>query len=430
MINTENKRKNTISKLKSLSLVASGMIRDQAEIFADNEGTDNNKYEHYYKIKEVADMLYAGKASVLRAKYNDILDKHSSKRAKNNNRLFTLKDIHKIADDIGIPNNQSSDTQVITVANLKGGTGKTTTTLNIALCLAMKDLKRYRILLLDLDPQGSITRFLLPKLKASEAISIGDLMSDEFAIKGAINSDGVNVNPKDVEETDIDHYVWDTHIPNVKTIPTITNDIFFHDNYLKALSKCESPEETEAYRKEYLSRLKNKVIDPLKDKFDFIFIDTPPNVGLLSQNAIVAATSLLVPIKPNAVDVDGFTKYFESLSNSYEEIAERVDHSGLDLINFVIANHNQASASEQLVKDTLLVEFPEYMLETSLNYNLAITGAADRFDTVFETANADMKVGANKYKEAKRNITSVTRNLEVKLLQARKLRMGEDNGCT
>ena len=158
--------------------------------------------------------------------------------------------------------------RIIAVANQKGGVGKTTTSINLSAALAEENKK---ILVIDADPQGNTTSgFGLDKNEIDRTIY--HLMIGECSVTECIRHDIVE------------------DLPGIDIIPSNIN-----------LSAAEI-ELIDIDKKEYI--LKNE-IDKVKDNYDFIIIDCPPSLSMLTINALGAADSVLIPVQPTKYSLDG-----------------------------------------------------------------------------------------------------------------------------
>ena len=163
--------------------------------------------------------------------------------------------------------------RVIAIANQKGGVGKTTTAINLSACLAEAEKK---VLTIDLDPQGNMTSGLGVDKNEVEN-TVYELMLDECSIKESM---------------------VDTVVEGMKIIPSNVN-----------LAGAEI-ELLGINEKEYI--LKNAV-DYIKDDYDFIIIDCPPSLNMLTINAMTTADSILVPIQCEYYALEGLSQLMHTI---------------------------------------------------------------------------------------------------------------------
>lgn len=185
-------------------------------------------------------------------------------------------------------------TKIIAVANQKGGVGKTTTAVNLSACLAVKGKK---VLLIDIDPQGNAT---------------SGLGIDKNAVKTSIYD--VIINDVDIEET-----LVPTKIKNLMVSPSNIN-----------LAGAEVELVTVISRE---MRLKT-ALEEIVDKFDFIMIDCPPSLGLLTLNALTAANTILVPIQCEYYALEGLSQLMNTVKIVQKHLNRNLRVEGVVLTMF------------------------------------------------------------------------------------------------
>ena len=196
--------------------------------------------------------------------------------------------------------------KVISVANQKGGVGKTTTTINISTILAKKGKK---VLLIDADPQGNATS-------------------------------GVGAE-KDVELSTYDVLVGDTQVEE-----TLENTI------IKNLYVCPSNINLAGAEVELVSmmsreqRLKEK-IETAKEYFDYIFIDCPPSLGLITLNAFTASDSVLIPVQCEYFALEGLGQLLNTINLVKKHLNKTIEIEGALLTMYDI----RTNLSNQVVKE-------------------------------------------------------------------------------
>lgn len=184
--------------------------------------------------------------------------------------------------------------KVISIANQKGGVGKTTTAINLSAAIAKKG---YRVLLVDLDPQGN----------ATSGLGISKQ-------KGTLTSYDVLINDADSHEA-----IQNTMIDTLFVLPSSIQ-------LAGAEVELVSMEEREYRLKE--------VLCTVVDEYDFIIIDCPPSLGLLTVNALTASDSILVPIQCEYFALEGLTQLMNTIRIVRKSLNTHLDIQGVVLTMF------------------------------------------------------------------------------------------------
>jgi len=224
--------------------------------------------------------------------------------------------------------------RVISVSNHKGGVGKTTSVVNIGAGLANYGRK---VLLIDLDPQANLT------------ISYGLAESDNHIYEAHSNGNGLN--PVSVRE-------------NIDVIPASSN-----------LAVAE----TELHDGEENENPISKLIKPIKDNYDYIIIDCPPSLGLLTLSAFAASDEVIIPIQPHFLAVKGLAKIIEVVNNIKATINKKVEISAV-----FVTMYDKRRILHKDVLDTIIMYFDDRVFNTKIRSNIALAEAPAMGQDIFE----------------------------------------------
>ncbi|SOS47187.1 Sporulation initiation inhibitor protein Soj [Tenacibaculum dicentrarchi] len=245
---------------------------------------------------------------------------HFSNTKKQSN-LSKLNNIDKL-ENINKLNNMG---KVISISNHKGGVGKTTSSINIGAGLVK--LKK-KVLLIDLDPQANLSQ------------SLG-VLEPELNIYGALRGD-YELQPIEI-------------IEGLYLVPSTLD-----------LSGAEVEMSGEPGREYILKEL----IDPIKDNYDFIIIDSPPSLGLLTINSFTASDEILIPLQAQYLALQGLTKLLEVV----DKIKKRLN-KGLKIGGVFITQYDKRKVLNRDVASTIDLHFKDTVFKTKIRDNIALAEA-------------------------------------------------------
>tara|TARA_B100000945_G_scaffold53617_1_gene39003 strand:- start:1394 stop:2155 length:762 start_codon:yes stop_codon:yes gene_type:complete len=217
--------------------------------------------------------------------------------------------------------------KVISVSNQKGGVGKTTTSLSLAASLGVLEKK---VLLIDADPQGNATS------------GIG------------INSDDFNKSSYDVllNQCEINDSIIKTKSPNLDIIPANIDLV------------AVEIELVDTNKREYML---TKMIDKIKKDYDFIIIDCPPSLGLITMNALTASNSVIIPIQCEYYALEGLGKLLNTIKG-----IQKVHNDKLEIEGILLTMFDSRLRLSNQVKDDVKKHFGDMVFSTIIPRNVSL----------------------------------------------------------
>lgn len=219
--------------------------------------------------------------------------------------------------------------KIISVANQKGGVGKTTTTVTLSAILAKKGKK---VLLIDADPQGNATS------------GLGVTKEVEFSVYDVL-----------VNDTTMDETIQETNIKNLKVCPSNINLAGAEVELVSMMSREQ--------------RLKDK-IEEMKTEFDYVLIDCPPSLGLITLNAFTASNSILIPVQCEYYALEGLGQLLNTINLVKKHLNKSLEIEGALLTMYDI----RTNLSNQVVKEVKKY-FENKVYKTAIPRNVRISEA-------------------------------------------------------
>lgn len=259
-----------------------------------------------------------------------------------------------------------SGTRVFAIANQKGGVGKTTTSINLAACLA--DAGR-RTLVIDLDPQSNTTTGLgVDSHKVG--LSMYELLVDE------------NVRVSDVVKAEVR--------PNLSLLPAKV-DLYAADIELVYLDQ-----------REYRMR---RALESVKQDYDFILIDCPPSLGLLTVNALTASDGVILPLQCEYFALEGM----QQLLNTVRLVRDRLNPK-ITLFGVVLTMYDPRTKLGSEVVREISEHFPKEKFQTIVARNVRLSEAPSFGLTILE--HDARSPGALAYKQLAEEVIARAANME------------------
>ena len=240
--------------------------------------------------------------------------------------------------------------KVIALANQKGGVGKTTSTINLSAALGIKNKK---VLLIDLDPQGNATSGVGVDKESAEN-SIYDVLINDVDIKDAI----VKTNCK-----------------NLDLCPS---------NIQLAGAEIEM---VDIEKREFV--FKNAIKD-IRNEYDYILIDCPPSLGLLTLNAFVAVDTILIPIQCEYYALEGLSQLIKTIKEIKKSLNKDLDLEGVLLTMFDSRTNLSVQVAEEVKK-----YYPDKLYKSVIPRNVRLSEAPSYGMSIFEYDKHSK--GANSY---------------------------------
>jgi chromosome partitioning protein len=281
-------------------------------------------------------------------------------------RLYSLEQIHAIRNYLS-KNKKSYDQrrreddrlQVIAVTNFKGGSGKTTTAAHLAQYFA---LRGYRVLAADLDPQASLSALfgIQPEfdLEPNETL-YGAIRYDEAQrpLKSIIKTtyfSGLDIVPGNLELQEFEH-----ETPRALTSSSRSTDKLFFTRVASALKSVE-------------------------DDYDIVVLDCPPSLGYLTLSALCAATSVLVTIHPQMLDVASMSQFLHMTAGLFDVVERAGGNANYDWFRYVLTRYEPNDGSQSQIAGLLKGLFGDRVLTNSMVKSAAISDAGITKQTLYE----------------------------------------------
>ncbi|AKI03429.1 plasmid partitioning protein RepA (plasmid) [Hoeflea sp. IMCC20628] len=324
-------------------------------------------------------------------------------------RLYSLADINALRRHLAAPGGSKARTyikqrrpeegehlQVIAITNFKGGSGKTTTSAHLAQHLA---LEGYRVLAIDLDPQASLSALFgyQPELdlKGNDTL-FGAIRYDEERVPMAsvirkTYVDGLDLVPGNLELQEFEH-MTPQHLADRQAgrAGGDAGDMFF--------ARVQS------------------ALSQVADDYDVVVIDCPPQLGFLTLGALCAATSVLVTVHPQMLDVASMSQFLFMTSDLLAVVRDAGGELNFDFLRYLVTRYEPNDGPQTQITAFLRGQFGDRVLTAPMVKSTAISDAGLTKQTLYEVGRENFTRAT--YDRAMESLTAVNSEVEALLLKA------------
>jgi chromosome partitioning protein len=346
-----------LAKLTEMTTVAQGILTlARKRALAPNL----EKVPRRYTLTEVAELVQIPRKTLEYAIQSKDLPKGDTNGRM---RLFTLKDVEAFRRHAGTLPWRTPGTKlaVVTVANFKGGVGKTSAAVHLAQYFA---LKGYRTLALDLDPQASLTTLfgLLPDSDIpDDATALAYFSGNVGSLRPAIRRThwhGLDLIPANLALSDAEFSL-------ANRVSSESGFVFYHP--LAA------------------------ALREIADDYDIVVVDTPPAQGFITMNALFAATGLLVPLTPAMMDFASAALFLRMLTSNLEIISKYEGREkSFDFVRILLSKFESNNKVHQQIERWVRKGFPGAVLAKNLALSAALRTGPD-MQTAYESFAGDRR---------------------------------------
>ncbi|MGZ2478786.1 chromosome partitioning protein [Sinorhizobium medicae] len=316
--------------------------------------------------------------------------------ASNGRRFYTLSQINEIRHMLAgstrgresiefVPHRHGSEhLQVIAVTNFKGGSGKTTTSAHLAQYLA---LQAYRVLAVDLDPQASLSALLgvLPET---------DVGANE-TLYAAIRYDGTRRPLKEV--------IRPTYFDGLHLVPGNLELMEFEHTTPKALTDRGTRDGL------FFTRVA-QAFDEVADDYDVVVIDCPPQLGFLTLSGLCAATSMVITVHPQMLDIASMSQFLLMTRDLLGVVKEAGGNLQYDFIRYLLTRFEPQDAPQTKVAALLRNMFDDHVLTNPMVKSAAMSDAGLTKQTLYEIGRENLTRAT--YDRAMESLDAVNSEIE------------------
>jgi chromosome partitioning protein len=252
--------------------------------------------------------------------------------------------------------------KIISVANQKGGVGKTTTAINLSACLALSGKK---VLIVDIDPQGNASSGL--------GVNLGENQKGVYELLSG--------------EASLDQVIYPTEIDTLKIIPSNVD-----------LAGAE----IELVGRDHREKVLSKALEEVDEEYEFIVIDCPPSLGLLTLNAMAVSQSVLIPMQCEYYALQGLSHLLKTLQRIKKTINPTLKVEGI-----ILTMYDNRTLLTSQVESQVKKYFGEFLMKTIIPRNIRLSEAPSHGKPIVLYANRSK--GSDSYVELAQEVIQRTK---------------------
>ena len=245
----------------------------------------------------------------------------------------------------------------ITTAHFKGGSSKTTTSITLAQGLS---LRGHRVLVIDSDPQGSMTTLfgLLPDAEVDPNQTILPLYTGE--------------------REDVTASIQPTYWDGIDLVPAAS--FLFSSEFILPARQAKD-------RNFQFWRVLDFGLDTARQNYDVIIIDTPPSLSYLTVNALMASNGIIMPLPPNNLDFASSAQFWDLFSDLTDQlVAQRGGTKEFAFIDVLLSKVKSSGGSSSIVREWIAAAYAEKVLPVEIPESEAVSTASKEFGTIYDTS--------------------------------------------
>jgi chromosome partitioning protein len=319
-----------------------------------------------FSPSEAADMVGRDRTTLIRAE-PEIGIPAPPRNPENNRRVgYTLEQVQAFRKHFGTLPWRDSETDeplVVACQNFKGGVGKSTTCVNLAHYLA---LKGYRVLVVDTDSQATTTAMFgyLPDAEIEEADTMLPYLNGD--------------------EKDLAYAIRRTYFPNIDLIPACLALYDAEISIVMRVSQQATREQKMAFFSEFRFGIQS-----VASNYDVILVDSPPALGMISINVLLAADALLVPSAARMFDFSSTVQFFRMIHTYIAQLDPQKSYRWISVLTTLFDRRYE---SQKQFFEVMRACFGESVFQRVFFHSSAVINAAAQFSTPYEQAKPDRAV--------------------------------------